>query len=206
MPAKNTVKVYVDDSFYHVYNRGLNKRVIFLDDQDYKVFLLLIKRYLNPVPEMRTSGGPYPTFAREVELHAYCLMPNHFHLLLYQIKSGGITELLRAITTSYSMYFNKKYNRIGPLFQGKFKASLINTDAYLHHISRYIHLNPAEYESWPYSSLRYYLGRGCPSWLKTNRILAVFDGSPSKYLRFVADYEEQKQLLDELKYELANDP
>lgn len=205
MPAKNTVKVYIDDTFYHVYNRGQNKQEIFLEDSDYKVFIRLIKRYLSADREPRKVGSPYPTFINDVELHAYCLMPNHFHLLLFQKQNGGVTNLMRAVATSYSMYFNEKYERIGPLFQGKFKASPIYKDAYLHHISRYIHLNPSDYEEWPYSSLHFYMSDATPAWIKTAHILGLFNNDKRIYRDFISDYEDQKKILDELKYSLAND-
>jgi putative transposase len=203
MPAKNAVKVYVNNCFYHAYNRGVNKRAIFLDGRDYIVFLNLLKRYLAPSHEVSRSNTTYPNFSKDVELLAFCLMPNHFHLLLYQLHDKGITELMRSLTTSYSMYFNHRYNRVGPLFQGKFKARMINRDDYLHHISRYIHLNPKEYATWPYSSLPYYRGEYSAPWIKPQRILELFDNQ-SAYMDFVKDYEEQKAILDELKYELAD--
>lgn len=204
MPAKNTVRTFYADSYYHVYNRGVNRQPTFVDDDDYRVFLNLLKRYLSEKPELHPKNGIYPTYHDKVELLAYCLMPNHFHLLLYQLDENGVALLLKAVTTSYGMYFNKKYRRVGPVFQGRFRASSIHKDAYLHHVSRYIHLNPPKYKLWLYSSLPYYIGNHRSEWLKPGRILELFDNDANKYDEFVQDYEEQKKLLDELKYELAD--
>lgn len=203
MPAKNTVRAFQNDAFYHIYNRGINKQLVFLDDDDYRVFLNLLKRYLSEKPEVHPKNGIYPTYHKKVELLAYCLMPNHFHLLLYQLEDRGVELLLKAVGTSYGMYFNKKYERVGPVFQGRFRSSSIQKDAYLHHVSRYIHLNPHDYRQWPYSSLPYYIGRHASPWLRPARVLELFEDR-SEYETFVADYEEQKKLLDELKYELAD--
>lgn len=101
------------------------------------------------------------------------------------------------------MYFNKKYKRVGPLFQGRFRASLITSDSYLQHISRYIHLNPSTYKNWPYSSLPYYLGLQTAEWCQPDRILDLFRDR-QEYENFVADHEAHKKQLDDIKHELAN--
>lgn len=111
---------------------------------------------------------------------------------------------MRGLGSAYTRYFNVKYNRVGSLFQGVYKASQISSDSYLMHITRYIHLNPKDYLRYEYSSLPYYLGQKQGDWLKPKAILAMFDNSPVEYKKFLADYEEQKQIWDELKYELAN--
>ena len=202
MPSRNRVKQYTENGFYHVYNRGVNKQIIFRESDDYHVFLNLFKRYLSTNPVVDKKGREYPWLKQEIELMAYCLMPNHFHLLLFQIDREAMTKLLRAVCTSYTGYFNKKYGRVGPLFQGVFKASLISSEAYLQHISRYIHLNPADYLAWEYSSLRYYLGQKTADWLNPGLILEMFNDT--SYLDFLADYGEHKKMLEEIKYELAN--
>ncbi|MBX4201943.1 transposase [Candidatus Saccharibacteria bacterium] len=130
-------------------------------------------------------------------------MPNNYHLLVYQTDSDGITSLTRRLVTSYSRYFNKKYNCTGPLFEDRFKASRISEDKYLMHISRYIHLNPARYNIWEFSSLPYYLGKKEASWVVPGKVLELFDG-PKDYSRFLTDYKDYKKELDELKYQLAN--
>ena len=204
MPSRNLEKIYLADTYYHLYNRGVNKRVIFKDQADYAVFLNLLKRYLNDQPTKDKKGRQYDWLYQDMELLAFCLMPNHFHLLIYQSKPEAMTRLLRGVATAYTTYFNKKYHRVGPLFQDRFKASMITRDDYLHHISRYIHLNPRGYEFWEFSSLPYYLGEKKAGWVRPEKILELFD-SPQEYKRFVADYEDQKAMLDEIKSELADD-
>ncbi|MEK7095692.1 MAG: transposase [Patescibacteria group bacterium] len=203
MPGRNLEKIYFEDSFYHVYNRGVNKELLFRETTDYVVFLSLFKRYLGKSPVNNKVGGEYPWLHKDIELLAFCLMPNHFHALVYQIKRDSMTKLLKALSTSYGMYFNKKYQRIGPLFQSRFKASLINRDEYLQHISRYIHLNPKNYRSWEFSSLPYYFNERKAVWVRPRRILELFD-STTDYRKFLEDYEGYKRDLDMIKSELAN--
>lgn len=203
MPTKNRVKTYVSEAYYHAYNRGVNKRRIFLDDQDYSFFLSLLKRYLSNETGPNKYNITYENLSSEVEILAYCLMPNHVHLLIYQISPDGMTNLMRRVFTSYSMYFNKKYERVGNLFQDAYKAIYINSDEYLQHISRYIHLNPTEWTTWNFSSLDYYRGNKASSWLNQKRILELFRDS-EEYLSFLADYDDYKKFLDEIKHQLAN--
>lgn len=202
MPGKNIVKEYVPHSFYHVYSRGVNKQPTFLSDEDYQVFLGLFKRYLSKEQPKNLSRHSYPNYSQRLELLSYALMPNHIHLLVYQVDDKAITEFMRSLMTSYSMYFNKVNKRIGPVFQSRYRASRIDQDNYLEHISRYIHLNPHEWQDFPYSSLRYFKGDVQADWIKPDKILALF---PSKddYVQFVGDYEEHKKMLDEIKWELA---
>lgn len=190
MPSKNTVKKFEPDQYYHVYNRGVEKRIIFVDSEDYIVFLGLIKKYLTGERVSHTDNRhKFKHLGEEIELLSYCLMPNHFHLLLYQHTNTAITVFMRKLATGYSMYFNRKYDRVGGLFQGIYKASLITSDPYLTHISRYIHLNPQEYREYSYSSLRYYLRPDtAPIWVMPSRILEIFDDSPEKYGEFIDDY------------------
>ena len=203
MPSKHRVKEYAENAYYHVFNRGVAKRVIFKDEDDYTVFLNLLKRYLSARPTQDSKGRDYPWLSEEVEVNAFCLMPNHFHLLIYQKDAVGMTKLLSGVCTAYSMYFNRKYKRVGPLFQGRFKASRIDDEAYLEHISRYIHLNPRDYRSWQFSSLPYYLGERSAEWLQTWRITEIFE-SAKEYLAFIADYKEHQSMLEEIKNELAD--
>lgn len=226
MPSKNVVKQYLENGFYHIYNRGVEKRDIFLDDLDYRVFLHLLKFYLSPPREENKIKHPLTdltgfnpvrlrpmiTLHDEIDLLTYCLMPNHFHLLVKQLTVRGITKFLRKLSTTYSMYFNRRYKRVGHLFQGIFKASLIEKDDYLLHLSRYIHLNPSELKdvnfiTYPYSSYQYYLGNKKAPWIKPQFILEYFQtrGSPNlpkkinSYKKFVEDYlEDPKEILGPL--------
>lgn len=206
MPSRNIIKEFAEDQYYHLYNRGVEKRDIFIDDQDYVVFLGLLKKYLTGENKQQaTHRHKFDNLSGKVSLLAYCLMPNHFHLLLYQTKDDAITKLMRRVMTGYVMYFNHRYGRVGTLFQGRYKASQINADAYLHHISRYIHMNAENYNAWPYSSLKYYKHPDkAPDWLDTRPIIELFNNNSVTYLEFLRDYEDSKQELSVLKWQLAN--
>ena len=130
-------------------------------------------------------------------------MDNHFHLLFYQEVPGTLSALMKSIMVAYTTYFNRKYKRTGPLFESRFKAALIDHDSYLLHVSRYIHLNPRSWKLYPYSSLKLICKANEPEWLQTEKLLAQHD-SRQAYFEFVADYEENKKVLDELKYQLAD--
>jgi putative transposase len=184
MPARNVVKQYAEDSYYHVYNRGVEKRQIFLDDQDYVMFLGLLKRHLSRNKELNARGIVYESYGGRVELLSFCLMPNHFHLLFYlNTDPTAITELMRRVSGTYTSYFNRKYERVGPLFQGVYKASLVDNDPYLLHITRYIHRNPKDYYNWPYSSLPYYIKDRKADWVVPDKIYKLYDwGSYESFL------------------------
>jgi putative transposase len=205
MPGRNLVKTYVEDAYYHVYNRGVNKEVVFHDTDDYAVFLNLLKRYLDEKPSKDNKGREYPWLGARIELLSFCLMPNHYHLLIFQHDRTAMTELIRAVSTSFGMYYNKKYKRVGPVFQSRFKASLIDSQAYLDHVSRYIHLNPGKerYQDWAPSSYQFYKNNA-PGWVKSDHILEMFP-SAQDYLEFIADYEAMHDELEVIKHELANE-
>ena len=133
--------------FYHLYNRGVEKREVFLEARDYERFMKLL--YL--------SNGTKPFVFRDIQnkiidsiergdplvaIGAYCLMPNHFHILVREITEGGISMFMEKLTTGYSKYFNTKHRRVGALFQGRFKAEHADNDEYLKYLFAYIHLNP----------------------------------------------------------------
>ena len=142
---------FAPQEFYHVYNRGTDKRIIYLDNSDYVRFqeLLYIANTINPISfkDIKRSNENVYTFEREEELvaiGAYCLMPNHFHILVTPLVDGGISTFMNKLTTGYSMYFNKKYTRTGRLFEGNFKSQHADTDEYLKYLFSYIHLNPVK--------------------------------------------------------------
>ena len=139
------------DEFYHVYNRGVEKRVIFHDKYDQQRFvelLFLMNSHrsidLRSIHHEVSSTYDFERGKSLVAIGAYCLMPNHFHLLVTPLVENGVSIFMAKVGTSYSMYFNKKYERNGALFQGKFKAQWANTDAYLKYLFAYIHLNPVK--------------------------------------------------------------
>jgi putative transposase len=181
-------KQYAPESYYHIYSRGVNKSPIFLSSKDYEVFISLFKRYLSPDPEHNVNYVKYPSYYGRLELLTYALMPNHFHLLVYQTDERVIEEFMRSLLTSYSKYFNKEHQRVGPVFQSRYLAKLINNDAYLYHISRYIHLNPANWRESVTTSLDFYSGKRHANWIDPKKILDLF---PSKdaYMEFLEDYD-----------------
>lgn len=212
MPAKNSVKTYVENGFYHVYNRGVEKRNIFVDEQDYRVFLSYLKIYLSPFEEFEnylknndelvdqdrniqiSRLYTLNNFFNKIDLISYVLMPNHFHLELRQTNKKDIEIFMRSLITKYTMYFNRKYKRVGPLFQGRYKAVLILSEEYLIHLSRYIHLNPLELilkdeklYMYPWSSYQAYIGKLEVKWLKSNLILSIF---PKMLGNTYSSYEE----------------
>lgn len=138
---------FAEDEFYHLYNRGVEKRKIFLSKDDYRRFVRLLylansKRNFvyrdvehKKLPDI-DRGAPL------VAIGAWVLMPNHFHVLIKEIASGGTSLFMQKLLTGYSSYFNKRYGRVGGLFQGVFQAQHANTDEYLKYLFAYIHLNP----------------------------------------------------------------
>ena len=137
------------NEFYHLYSRGVDKRAIFIDENDKKRFLRLL--YL--------CNGTKPVVYKDIKdlnlinigtgdklvaIGAYCLMPNHFHILVKEIVEGGISKFMGKLLTAYSSYFNKKYDRNGSLFSSEFKSSHADQDEYLKYLFAYIHLNPVK--------------------------------------------------------------
>lgn len=194
-----------ENGFYHVFNRGVEKRKIFLDDKDYRAFLSILRTYLSPrAKQGRALRVRDHNFDEEIRLLAYCLMPNHFHLLIKQKLSNSITSLLHRALTTYSMYFNERYDRVGSLFQGRFKAKEVETDEYLLHLSRYIHRNPLEsslvkvgnLQKYPWSTYPVYLDKNEIEFVQPDLILDYFNKSDSKeYQKFVEFEQDSAGLL-----------
>lgn len=144
---------FVEGEYYHLYNRGVDKRVIFPSPRDYRRFLMLL--YLaNSTEDTRISNILRSTKYDDifkldraeplVAIGAFCLMPNHFHILATPLIDGGISKFMLKLQTGYSMYFNTKNERTGALFQGPFKSVHADSDQYLKYLYSYIHLNPAK--------------------------------------------------------------
>lgn len=139
---------FVNGEFYHIFNRGVDKRIIFSDKHDIKRFFQSMKKfntkepigsiYENSFLKKDQLGGEA---SKLVNFVCYCLNPNHYHFVLEQISNNGIEKFMQRLGTGYTMYFNKKYKRTGSLFQGVFKSSHIDSNEYLLHISSYINLN-----------------------------------------------------------------
>ena len=178
MPSKNRLKTYIKDAHYHIYNRGVAKQKIFLDLQDYKVFLKYLRESLSDPKGSKVTfilkgqtfkGEPrqVKNFKDKIEILAFCLMPNHFHILLKQNDKNSMEGLMRSLITRYAQFFNKKYDRVGHLFQGRYKAVLVLKDGYILHLTRYIHLNPQEIQkdlTKAFSSYQEYLGLKVPDY------------------------------------------
>jgi len=172
--------------FYHLYNRGTEKRNIFSTQRDYDRFvsMLYISNGSTPVHLQIQGLTLNELFSVErgeplVDIGAYCLMPNHFHLLVRENKEGGVGKFMQKLTTGYTMYFNKRHERTGSLFQGTYKSTHADEDRYLSYLISYIHLNPVKLiepkwketgiadrkrskmhlEQYDYSSYLDYLGR-----------------------------------------------
>lgn len=138
-------QTFARDEFYHLYNRGTEKRIIFQDKEDYEHFLFLMY-VCNTIKsiELRNIRENFDREETLIDIGVYCLMPNHFHILVREKIEGGISKFMHKLLTAYSMYFNKKYKRTGKLYEGVFKSTHANTDNYLKYLYSYIHLNPAK--------------------------------------------------------------
>lgn len=218
MPTRITP--LVNDQYYHIYNRGVASSPTFSFKKDYERFLLCLSYYrfdnlpsrlsrllqLDKDEREKIVLGLKKTDHKIVDLIAFCLMPNHFHLLLKQVKDGGVSRFMKQITDSYTRYFNTKYQRVGPLFQGVFKAVRIETDEQLLHVSRYIHLNPLvsmvvrdeHFLNYRWSSLRSYLNKNSDE-VNPNSILTHFK-SNKDYLKFVMDQADYGKELERIKH------
>lgn len=210
MPRR--IEVLATGEIYHIYNRGTEKRPIFLSNKEKNRFIELVRFYQRlhhyrfskltvdqrrEVIEKR-QGDPL------VEILCWCLMPNHFHLLLKQLSDGGISNFMRILSDGYSRYFNLVHQRIGPLFQGKFKSVRIEDDAQLLHITRYIHLNPVtgylakKAKDYHWSSYHEYTG-GITEICQKDLILKQFQTQAS-YQQFVEDFADYEKKLDTIKH------
>jgi putative transposase len=175
MPSRNEIKEYVTDGIYHVYNRGVARRTVFSTGYEYRHFISLIRQSLDREPSM--------------ELLAFCLMPNHFHLLLRQAEADTIERFMRRLTIGYVSYFNKRRARVGPLFQGKYKAVRVVGPLHLMDATRYILRNPEraglDWRQHTWSSRVDYLDpvarRG---FVNPEPVLELFD-RPEDFWRFI---------------------
>jgi len=218
--------MFAEEQIYHIYNRGVEKRNVFLDDEDYLRFIHNLFEFNDATPVL--NAGYYfdpKTINSEVqkerkqrkllvEILVFTLMPNHFHLLLRQQRANGIVRFMQKLGTGYTMYFNKKYDRVGGLFQGRFKAVLVDKEAHFIHLPCYIHTNPLNLnyrgstsikflESYKWSSFLDYIGKkNFPSVTNRTFILNVFGGEEGcrKYIEdWVIENKNKKHL------ELIND-
>ena len=178
--------------YYHVYNRGVNFEKIFYIQENWQYFLRRLRRYFDP---------------KKVDLIAYCLMPNHYHLLVFLKINDFSLKVMHPFTVSYTKAINKQQGRVGSLFQGPFQANQVDNDAYLLHLSRYIHLNPVDAglvplpEDWEYSSYRNYVGVCKDAIVHADIILEQF-ATPKEYADFVcSELEPEAALSDDMLFD-----
>ncbi len=176
------LRIQYSGAFYHVTSRGNERKAIFQTDKDRERFL----SYLQSAHERYGAI-----------IHVYCLMDSHYHLLL-ETPRGNLSEILHHINGAYTTYFNVKRQRAGHLFQGRYRAILVEKDAYCQELSRYIHLNPLragmvkDLGRYPWSSYPYYIGlKKKPSWLETGDILGYFGGEGLRTQRRYCGYVKE---------------
>lgn len=219
MPARFTL--LVTGQYYHIFNRGVNKQPIFQGVRDYKRALDVLEFY-SFNPKLRFSKflllsqeeksnfreNLYKLNDRLVDIICFCFMPNHFHLLINQLKDNGISKFMANLQNSFTRYFNTRHERIGPLLQGQFKAVLVEDDDQLLHVSRYIHLNPysshvvkdlKSLEQYFWSSFPEYLEGAVTQICDKDVILSQFKDK-NDYKKFVFDQADYQRELEEIKH------
>lgn len=222
MPYRKTI--FANNEIYHVVNRGVNHAPIFNNRSDYKRFVSSVdfSRYEAPMSYShfsRLRADEREDFLKSIQkekplvsIIAFCLMPNHYHLLLKQNKDKGIQIFMRNLQNSYAKYFNTKYERSGPLFQSAFKSVRIETNEQLSHVSRYIHLNPSssyvieinDLEVYKFSSFNNFLGKNIFKFIVPDDVLENFD-SIVEYKEFVFNHAEYQRELDIIKHLVLED-
>ena len=209
---------FASKEHYHLFNRGIGGEKIFLDDQDRARFIFLLTHFQSPLPFNNISwyarnfikNGSFNTKEdrldkilkkRQIELVSFALMPNHFHILLHNLDDCLVSVYMQRVLTSYSKYFNARYNKKGHLFAGPFKAVRVENNTQLLHLSAYIHKNPRalpdwenRYEHYPWSSYQDYIGLNrWGSLLSTDIILKQFKDQ-LKYKDFVSSSTAKEEL------------
>lgn len=207
----------VNNEIYHIFNRGSDKRSIFLQPKDYRRFIktFYYYRFEGPKPKLSSLNKnnfdyfkPDPA-SRLVEIFCYCLMPNHFHFMVRQLKTSGISIFMSQLANSYTKYFNTKRKRVGPLLQGAFKTTRVETDQQLIHLSRYIHINPVvaglidRPENYPWSSYTEYRD-GISGFCSTDLILSFFP-SRKEYCKFTEEQISYGKTLEIIKHQVIDD-
>jgi REP-associated tyrosine transposase len=192
MPIRPTP--LVPACYYHLFNRGVNRQPIFFCEENWSYFLREVRHYFSP---------------DAVEIIAYCLMPTHYHILVYVKADNFSVRIMQPFVTAYTKAISQQQNRVGPLFQGRFQSKIIDKSAYLLQLSRYIHLNPVQAglvknpEDWAYSSFRDYIGLRKGTLPRPEIVLSGF-GSEKEYREYVEEgmterFEEIREMIIELK-------
>jgi len=204
-------KPFVNDEYYHIYNRGTDRRYIFNDVADYRRFVLALTEFNTKDPVLlRARKNAVEVEPRQriplVEIVSWALLPNHYHLVIKQLEDGGVAKFLQKLITGYTMYFNKRYERTGVLFQGRTKSVHIDNDAYLLQVCRYIHLNPLDLfvsgwkekgitweeakpflYSYPWTNLKEFKQEN-----KNNEIILDQLGPKGEYEKFLVDWTKKE--------------
>ncbi|MFH0937216.1 MAG: transposase [Candidatus Daviesbacteria bacterium] len=207
MPYRTTP--LITGEYYHIYNRGINKQKIFITSRDYQRFTqtFLYYQIQNPKPKFSRRGSSLfkiDPSKKIVDIICYCLMPDHFHLLVKQVQDNGISEFMRKFTHSYTKYWNVKNKAQGPILQAMFKAVLVESDEQLLHLSRYIHLNPLvssiveDLNLYFWSSYNSYIGLDNQA-VEKEEILKFFK-TLKDYEQFVLDQADYGTSLELLKH------
>lgn len=214
---------FVNNEYYHILNRGIDKRTIFQDEADYRRFLdglrefnteqsvsMRAVRHRNRVSDIRHRNPVSVSSPPLVNILCYCLLPNHFHLMLKQLVENGIQEFMHKFMVGYTKYFNTKNERLGHLFQGPFKAVPIEGETQLLHISRYIHLNALDLseprwrkgevadwgqakkylEDYPWSSYPIFVEKQTSEFCDPELLKDIFK-NPQDYDRFLQEWTER---------------
>lgn len=209
------------DQIYHIYNRGIDHKAVFTTKWEFQRAIDVMKFYqFADLPFRFSKLLKLPSEDRTkilidinnenkklVEIICYCLMPNHFHFMVKQLQEGGIAKFISNFANSYTKYFNTKHERTGHLFEGLFKAVLVETDEQLIHLSRYIHLNPVasfilkqeELENYSWSSLPEYLKLNNENLCDKGLVMGMFSSSED-YKKFVTDQIKYAQELEKIKH------
>ena len=210
---------FATDEYYHIFNRGVDHSAVFRTSRDYQHFLSCLEFYRYREPDVRFSAfrrmnaqtAEAVRFRLEqsgvnVSVLAYACMPNHFHLLVRQEVEFGIHQFLFKALNSFAKYLNTKHRRVGPVFQGNFRAVPVSSDEQLLHVSRYIHLNPVvagiatmqSLETYPWTSYPYYVGSS-QGWINTSEIIGMIGSVPS-YRTFVSEQEGYGRMLSGMRH------
>ena len=204
MPVRNVVKDYTHDSFFHASNKGVDGRKIFQEESDYEFFTVLLERYLSPHESKDNYGRRIKTFYDAVELQAYILLPNSFHLVLFINGEGHqLSEFIRSLCAAYTTYFNKKYKRSGHLFKGPFRALRLQDNDSVVKVSRYVHRRHKDYLSWKHSSVNHFIGDAQSEWVRPDKLYSFYEwGTYERYLKNDEDFSQSKE---DLRRQLADD-
>jgi REP element-mobilizing transposase RayT len=210
---------FANGEYYHIYNRGVDKREVFLRNGDYKRFIVGMNEFncseaIGSLRDNRArenqelsswssrSSTPDSVPQSLVQIIAYCLNSNHYHLILRQVSERGVEKFMHKLSTGYTNYFNKKSNRTGALFQGRYKSTHIDSNEYLLHLSVYVNANHVIHnypeKDWPYSSCLDYAGKRGGKLCEKETILGQFDDNPREYEKFMRNninyFREKKEL------------